>query len=54
MQVRSLGQEDPLKEGIRTTPVFLSEEPHGQEPGEQQSMGLQSWTQLSGLGRGIG
>jgi len=30
MQVLSLGQEDPLKEGIKTTPVFLSGEPHGQ------------------------
>ena len=25
-----LGQEDPLEEGMATTPVFLPGEPHGQ------------------------
>ena len=29
-QVPSLGQEDPLEEGMATTPVFLPEESHGQ------------------------
>ena len=28
--VRSLGQEDPLEEGMATTPVFLPGEFHGQ------------------------
>jgi len=28
--VRSLGQEDPLEEGMATTPVFLPGESHGQ------------------------
>ena len=30
MQVQSLGQEDPLKEGMQPTPVFLPGESHGQ------------------------
>ena len=30
MQVPSLGWEDPLKEGMATTPVFLLQESHGQ------------------------
>ena len=30
MWVRSLGQEDPLEEGMATTPVFLPGESHGQ------------------------
>ena len=29
-RVQSLGQEDPLEEGMATTPVFLPEESHGQ------------------------
>ena len=29
-QVRSLGQEDPLKEEMTTTPVFLHRKSHGQ------------------------
>ena len=28
--VQSLGQEDPLEEGMATTPVFLPGESHGQ------------------------
>ena len=30
MPVRSLGQEDPLEEGMATTPVFLPGESHAQ------------------------
>ena len=30
MLVRSLGQEDPLEEGMATTPVFLPGESHAQ------------------------
>ena len=30
MQVRSLGQEDPLEEGMATTPVFFPGESHVQ------------------------
>ena len=30
MQVQPLGGEDPLEEGMATTPVFLPEESHGQ------------------------
>ena len=30
MQVSSLGREDPLQEGMATTPVFLPGESHGQ------------------------
>ena len=30
-QVRSLGREDSLEKGMAATPVFLSEESHGQE-----------------------
>ena len=29
-QVQSLGGEDPLEEGMATTPVFLPRESHGQ------------------------
>ena len=29
MQALSLGQEDPLEEGMQPTPVFLSGESHG-------------------------
>ena len=37
------GSEDPLEEGMATTPVFLPGESHGQsEPGGLQSMGLES------------
>ena len=34
MQVRSLGREDPLQEGMATHSVFLSEESHGQRSPE--------------------
>ena len=38
--VRSLGWEDPLEEGMATTPVFLpGESPWTEEPGGLQSMG---------------
>ena len=30
MRVRSSGQEDPLKEGMASIPVFLTGESHGQ------------------------
>ena len=30
MQVQSLGQEDPLEEGMATIPVFLPGQSHGQ------------------------
>ena len=30
MQVRFLGQEDPLEEGMQPTPVFLPGESYGQ------------------------
>ena len=40
--VRSLGWEDPLEEGMATTPVFLpGESPWTEEPGGLQSMGSQ-------------
>ena len=29
-QLRSLGQEEPLVEGMATTPLFLPGQPHGQ------------------------
>ena len=40
--VRSLGQEDPLEEGMATTPVFLpGGSPWTEEPGGLQSTGSQ-------------
>ena len=30
MQVRFLGREDPLEEGMQPTPIFLPGESHGQ------------------------
>ena len=30
MQVLSLGWEDPMEEGMSTTPIFLPGKPHGQ------------------------
>ena len=40
--VRSLGWEDPLEEGMASTPVFLpGESPWTEEPGGLQSMGSQ-------------
>ena len=50
MWVRFLGQEDPLEEGIATTPVFLPGESHGQVDG-QQSMVTKSQTWLKNLAR---
>ena len=47
MQVRSLDQEDPLKEGTAThlsIPAWRI--PWTEEPGRLQSMGLQNQTQL--------
>ena len=42
MQVRSLGWEDSLEEGMATTPVFLlGKFPWTEESGGLQSMGLQ-------------
>ena len=39
--VQSLGHEDPLEEGMATTPVFLpGESQWTEEPGKLQSMGL--------------
>ena len=48
MWVRSLGQEDTLKEGMTTHSSILAWRiPWTEEPGGLQSMGLQSWTQRS-------
>jgi len=41
MRVQSLGWEDPLEEGMATTPVFAWRIPRTEEPGGLQSMGLQ-------------
>ena len=43
MWVQSLGQEDPLEEGMAATPVFLPGESHGYRSlvGYIQSIGLQ-------------
>ena len=47
-QVRSLGQDDPLEKGMATHASILAWRiPRTEEPGQLQSMGLQSWTQLS-------
>ena len=47
--VGSLGQEDPLEEGLAThSSVLAWRIPWTEEPGGQQSIGLQSPTQLSG------
>ena len=46
--VQSVGQEDPLEEGMATHSSILAWRiPWTREPGRLQSMGLQSWTQLS-------
>ena len=52
MQVWSLGQEDPLEEGMATTPVFFpGESSWRQERGGLQSMGPQrvghDWKELA-------
>ena len=44
-QVRPLGQEDPLEEGMAThSGVLAWRIPQTEEPGELQSLGLQSQT----------
>ena len=44
-RVRSLGQEDPLEEGMATHSTILAWRiPCTEEPGGLQSIGLQSWT----------
>ena len=46
--VQSLGGEDPLQKGMATHSSILAWRiPWTEEPGEPQSMGSQSWTQLS-------
>ena len=46
--VPSLGQQDPLEEGMETHSSILTWEiPWTEEPGGLQFMGLQSQTQLS-------
>ena len=46
--VRSLGWEDPVKKGMATYSSILAWRiPWTEEPGGLQSMGSQSWTQLS-------
>ena len=47
-QIQSLGQEDPLEEGMAThSSVLAWRIPWTEEPGGQQSMGSQGRTQLS-------
>ena len=47
-QVQSLGQEDVLEKGMATHFNILAwRVPWTEEPGRLQSLGLQSWTQLS-------
>ena len=47
-QVRSLGWEDPLEEGMATHSSILAWRiPWAEEHGRLQSMGSQSWTRLS-------
>ena len=41
MQVRPLGQEDPLEEEMATNSSIFSWDPQTEEPGRLQSMGLQ-------------
>ena len=50
MRFQSLDHEDPLEEEMKwqLTPIFLPGGSQGHmEPGGLQSMGSQSWTQLS-------
>ena len=48
MWVQSLGQEDPLEEGIATHSSILAWRiPWTGEPGGLQSVGSQSWTRLN-------
>ena len=47
-QVLSLGQEDPLENGMQPTPVFLpGASPWTEEPGATVHGVTKSWTQLS-------
>ena len=47
-RVRSLGWEDPLEKEMATRSSTLAWRiPRTEEPGRLQSMGSQSWTQLS-------
>ena len=47
-QIWSLGWEDPLEKGMGTHSIILAWKfPWTEEPGWLQSMGSQSWTQLS-------
>ena len=46
--VQSLSWEDPLEKGMATHSSFLAwRTPWTEDPGQLQSMGLQSWTGLS-------
>ena len=50
MQVLSLGQEDPLEEGVATYSSILARRtPRTEEPGRLQSIGSQSRTRLKRL-----
>ena len=50
MQVRSLGQEDPLEKGMTThSSILACETPWTEEPGGLQSMGPQTRTWVSNL-----
>ena len=50
MQVRSLGQEDPLEEGLAThSSILAGRIPWTEEPGGLQSIGSQSQVQLKPL-----
>ena len=54
MRLRSLGQEDPLKEERQPTPAFLPGESHGQRSLAGYSpWAAKSWTQLRNKGRGV-
>ena len=47
-RVRSLGQKDPLEKGMAMhSSILACEIPGTGEPGGLESMGSQSWTQLS-------
>ena len=47
MVLQPLGREDPLEKEMAPHPSILAWDiPWTEEPGEPQSMGLQSWTRL--------
>ena len=53
IQVRSLGQEDPLEKEMATHSSILAWRiPWTEKPGGLQSMGSQSWTRLSSSAHG--